>query len=122
MPDGYWYNGMLLAEINRMDERGGLTPIVTTNPLMRANYTSLEKMVDSLHGQKQSWWDKHGSWILGISFVLIAGVMLWLNYREFVKVSSSLSSTVNEVSNLIKQLSNLASNIQSTGSNGLIQT
>jgi len=42
-PDGYWYNGMMAAGVKAIDKNGGLVPIVTTNPSMRAQYTALEK-------------------------------------------------------------------------------
>lgn len=60
MPDGYWYNGMLYANVNSISEKGGLIPVVTTNPLMRGQYASLEKQIDSLVGDKKGFWDKYG--------------------------------------------------------------
>ena len=61
MPDGYWYNGTLMANINKIDETGGLIPITTTNPLMRGQYTALEKQIDTLHAEKTSFFEKYGS-------------------------------------------------------------
>ena len=104
MPDGYWYNGRLYADMNKIDENGGLIPIVTTNPLMRGQYTSLEKQIDNLYGDKKGFWDKYGSWILGISFVLIAGVFLWLNYRQFADVSGNLGGAIEKLGTVIDKL------------------
>jgi hypothetical protein len=118
MPDGYWYNGMMCADVNKMDDKGGLVPIVTTNPLMRAQYTALEKQVDSLHGEKTNFWDKYGSWVLGVAFVLIAGVMLWLNYKEYAHAMDTLGSVVGNLDQILGKLSNLAGNIQGTSSGG----
>ena len=89
MPDGYWYNAMLGSNMYTIDKQDGLIPIVTTNPTMRTQYTALEKQIDSLHQSKGKFWEKYGAWILSIGFVLIAGIMLWLNYKEMVKVSSN---------------------------------
>jgi len=121
MPDGYWYNGRQKAGVNILDKNNGLVPIVTTNPLMRGQYTSLEKQIDSLHGEKVKFWDKYGSWVLSMSFVLIAGVMLWLSYREYAIVSGKLSGAIENMGIILDKLGNLAGNIQSNISNqGLV--
>jgi len=121
MPDGYWYNGVLLGNLNAIDETGGLIPVGTTNPLMRGNYTALEKQIDALHGEKKSFWQEYGNYILSLAFVLIAGVMLWLMFKEFSTVSGNLAEAVKQMGEVLKSLSNLASNVQGGGGNsGLI--
>ena len=121
MPDGYWYNGMLFANLNSMDAKGGLIPIVTTNPLMRGQYTSLEKQIDSLAGEGSKFWDKYGGWILSMVFVLIAGVMLWLNYKEYVTATANLKAMASQFADLTKSMANIASNIQgANGGSGLV--
>ena len=108
LPDGYWYNGMLSAHMNMIDKNGGLVPVVTTNPTMRSQYTSLEKQIDALHSNKQSVWDKYGSWILSIGFVVVAGMFLWLNYKEF-------SSAMGAMKGLVDKLAEVSANVCNSG-------
>lgn len=122
MPDGYWYNSRQKADVLWMDKNGGLIPVVTTNPLMRGQYTALEKLIDSLHGEKQKFWDKYGNFIMSIAFVVIAGVFLWLNYKEFVTAMGQLGGFIDKLGQLVDKLNVLSSNLQTTtnGGNGLI--
>ena len=121
MPDGYWYNGSLLANINRIDENDGLIPIITTNPLMRGQYTALEKQIDSLHGSSDSFWDKHGTTIMSIAFVVISGVLLWLMFKEWRGAVSQLSGFHTQLSDILEKLASLAGNLNSGSStSGLI--
>jgi hypothetical protein len=92
MPDGYWVNAMMSGQVEYIDKHGGLVPVVTTNPLMRAQYTSLEKQIEMLHAEKKSFMDKYGAWVAATGFVIIAGVFMWLIFREFSNISGSLSS------------------------------
>jgi hypothetical protein len=117
MPDGYWYNGMLSANLSYLDKNKGLIEITTTNPLMRGQYTSLEKQVESLHGNKTSVWDKYGSWILGISFVMIAGVMLWLCFREFSGAMGQLNGFNANMNTMLERVNTLISNTNSINTN-----
>lgn len=117
MPDGYWYNSVLLSGLSYMDKAGGLIPVATTNPLMRGQYTSLEKQIDAIHGQKEKWWDKYGNYVLSIAFVLIAGVLLWMMFKEFHSALGELSTYHTKLGEILTKLSNLATNIQGTGSN-----
>jgi uncharacterized membrane protein len=94
-PDGYWYNGMFSSDINYIDEQGGLVPIVTTNPLMRAQYTSLEKQVDILHSAKKTFMQEYGMWVLGAGFITIIGVFAWLIFREMSPIMGAVSGTAN---------------------------
>lgn len=116
LPDGYWYNGMLSANMNMIDKQGGLIPVVTTNPTMRSQYTSLEKQIDALHSAKVGFMEKYGAWVMGISFVLVAGVMLWLNYQQFVKAMGAMTG-------LTDKLTQVAANVCGGGgvpSGGLV--
>ena len=98
--DGYPYNCILGNEITTE----GRIPIKTTNPLMRAQYTALEKMVDDLSKTKTAFWDKYGNWVLSIAFVLIIGVIAWLIYREMNSFWGSASSIMNQLSEMIKEV------------------
>jgi hypothetical protein len=115
LPDGYWFNGMLSANMMMIDKDGGLIPVVTTNPTMRSQYTSLEKQIDSLKAAKTSIWDKYGSWILSIAFVLVSGVMLWLSYKEYATTMGNLASVVDKVGLLIDKVGTLQGGTNPTG-------
>lgn len=110
-PDGYWYNGMLSANMHAVDKNGGLIPIVTTNPSMRAQYTALEKQIDSLHSEKKSFMDKYGSWIMGIGFVLIVGVLAWLIFKEMSPMFGQISTLTEKLGTLVDKINSVASNM-----------
>lgn len=114
MPDGYWYNGTMKANLYWIDQNGGYIPVVTTNPLMRGQYTSLEKQIDSLHGEKAKFWDKYGSWVLSIGFILIAGVLMWLMFKEYHQGLGELAAYHTRLGEILDKLANLASNIKSS--------
>jgi hypothetical protein len=114
-PDGYWYNGMLSANMLTIDKNGGLIPVVTTNAQMRSQYTSLEKQIDILHQNKTSFMDKYGSWVMSIGFVLIAGVMLWLSYKEYVQAMGALSGLVDKIGLLIDKVNLMQGTAVPTG-------
>lgn len=121
MPDGYWYNGMLSANLHKIDEQKGLIPIVTTNPSMRSQYTSLEKQIDSLHQEKKSFMDKYGVWVFSIGFLIIAGIMLWLNYKQYVIATSNLNSVSDKFGIIADKLSTALGNARGIeGSGGLV--
>jgi hypothetical protein len=102
-PDGYWYNGMMSAGINAIDKNGGLIPIVTTNPSMRAQYTALEKQIETLHAEKKSFMDKYGNWVFSIGFVLIVGVLAWLIFKEFNTYMGGMASITDKVGQLLER-------------------
>lgn len=121
MPDGYWYSGKRDANLHHINEKGGLIPIITTNPLMRAQYTALETHVEQLHGEKKSFMDKWGNWIFSIAWVLITGVMMWLIVREFTAISGQLSPLVEKVGTLVDRVNELLANTVNLNNNkGLI--
>jgi len=122
--DGYWYNGMLSADIHAIDKNKGLIPIVTTNPAMRSQYTSLEKQIDILHSEKKGFMDKYGMWVLGAGFILVIGVFFWLIAKELAPALNSVASISDKQGILIDHLDTLLNNmklvqINNTGS-GLI--
>jgi hypothetical protein len=119
MPDGYWYNSRPYGDVKYIDQNKGMVAVVTTNPLMRGQYTSLEKQIETLHGEKVKFWDKYGTWVLGIAFVLIAGVMLWLNYKEYVTATGNLNTVADKFGMLIDKLNLMQGNTPAGGS-GLI--
>jgi hypothetical protein len=117
-PDGYWYNSMFSGKIEYINSHGGLIPVLTANPLMRGQYTSLEKQIDSLHADKKSFMDKYGTWVLAISFVLIAGFMLYLCYKEFATAMASLNSSIKLEGDILTGLAKLAGNLQALNNTG----
>lgn len=120
MPDGYWYNSVLSAELQYIDKHGGMIPVVTTNPNIRGQYTSLEKQIDILHSNKQSIWEKYGGWIMGMGFVLISGVMLWLSYKEYSQSMSTFAGIVDKLGQLIDKINTLQGG-SANNPTGLIQ-
>jgi len=116
--DGYWYNSMLSADMNAIDKNGGLIPIVTTNPSMRAQYTSLEKQIDALHSEKKSFMDKYGSWVWSLGFIIVIGVLAWLIYKEIGPVTGNLATAADKLGMAIDKL-NVCSQPVSTNT-GLI--
>lgn len=99
-PDGYPYNGMLAKNIT-LD---GRVPITTTNPSMRAQYTALEKQIDALQGEKKTFWDKYGNWVITIGFVVIIGVFGYLYYGQ-------MKATMGVIPDVVDKLGILTDNI-----------
>jgi hypothetical protein len=122
LPDGYAVNGILSGDIKTIDKNGGLVQVITTNPMMRAQYTALEKQIDSLHSDKKSFMDKYGTWVMGLGFVLVAGVMLWLCFKEFSSAMGAMNGLVDKESILIDRVNQLLGNTASvnSGGNGLV--
>lgn len=120
--DGYWYNSMLSANINTIDKDGGLIPVVTTNPTMRAQYTSLEKQIDALHAAKQSFMEKYGTWLFSIAFVLIVGVLAWLIFKEFNSYVSGMNILTDKVGQILDKSNAIlgSAEITKNGGTGLI--
>lgn len=120
--DGYWYPARLSANMYLLDKEKGYIPVVTTNPTMRSQYTSLEKQIDDLHKDKPKFWDKYGNWVMSIAFVLIAGVMLWLIAGEIGKTSSALKGVADQMAILTERLTTLTGNVayNQTGGAGII--
>lgn len=114
-PDGYWYNGMLSADILTIDKNGGLIPVVTTNAQMRSQYTSLEKQIDILHQNKTSFMDKYGSWVMSIGFILISGVLFWLMFKEFNTAMGSMNGLVDQIAKLVEKVTALQNGGTPTG-------
>lgn len=110
-PDGYWYNGMLGAEIT-YDKNGTYIPIRTTNPSMRAQYTSLEKQIDHLHAEKKSFMEKYGGWLFGIIFIVVAGVLLWLMFKEFSAGMAAFKGTTEQMTILVDKINTLIGNVE----------
>jgi uncharacterized membrane protein len=115
MPDGYWYPAKRLAEMYMLDANRGYIPVITTNPLMRAQYTSLEKQINDIHAKKKTFWEQYGNWVLSIAFVLIAGVMLWMNYKEFVVASGNLNAMADKFGTMIDRMNIMIGNLQTPG-------
>ncbi len=113
MPDGYWYNGMLKGGINYLDENKGLVPVTTANPLMRGQYVALEKQIETLHGDTKSFLEKYGTFIFSIVFLLIAGVFLWLMFKEFSTGMKEITTAVKEMSQNTKVMAELVDKVNS---------
>ena len=112
MPDGYWYNSRQSSDVSWIDKNDGLIPVVTTNPLMRGQYVALEKQIDSLHGDKAKFWDKYGSYVLSMAFVLISGTFLWLMFKEFSTAMGQLSTYHTQMAELLDKVNVLIGNVQ----------
>ena len=124
MPDGYWYNGRTSANLQYIDQNKGLIPAVATNLNMRAQYTSLEKQIDSLHEGKKSFWDTNKAWIIPLIYLVIIGVFSWLSYREIGPALTQSSAALKQSTELMQTLNQVAINIGQTcsGGSGLIKT
>jgi len=121
LPDGYWLNAVRSAKVSYINEEKGLIPILTTNPLMRGQYTSLEKQIDSLGETKKGFWENYGSWVMSIGFVLITGVMLWLIAKEIGSTTDGVAILLEKIGDLISQLNKLSANTQTGGADsGLV--
>lgn len=112
--DGYPYNGLLSADVFTKGP-AGIVPVITTNPSMRSQYTALEKMIEQLHGEQKTFWDKYGMWIMNIAYVLIIGVIAWLIYKEIATITNQVASLISEVSKLIDKIQPLVQNNQPSG-------
>lgn len=119
-PIGYWYNGALSASINYIDKFKGLIPVITTNPTMRAQYTALEKHIDSLHEQKKSFWDKYGQWVIAGTYIAIIGIFSWLSFREIGQFLGSGSALADKMTALAEQMNRLAVNLNNAQPSGLV--
>lgn len=113
-PDGYWYNGMFSSVIQYIDQMKGLIPVVTTNPTMRSQYTALEKLIESLHGQKVKFWDKYGVWVMTGIFLLIIGIFSWLSYREVGGFLGSGAALTDKLTTLADTMNRVAVNFAAT--------
>lgn len=122
MPDGYWYCGRKSANLYELDKKGGFIPIVITNPMMRGQYTSLEKQIDTLMQEKKNFWEQYGGWIMAIGFVVIAGTFLFLNYKQFSSAMSSMSGLTDKLGELVDKVVTMTGNVQTStaGGSGLV--
>lgn len=122
--DGYWYNGMLSADIYSINEHKGMVPIVTTNPAMRSQYTSLEKQIDTLHSEKKGFMEKYGMWVMGAGFILVIGVFFWLIAKEISPLVGQIGGISDKQVELMEQINILLNNAnhlnQTVGNSGLI--
>lgn len=121
MPDGYWYNGTLAANMFKIDELKGFIPVQTTNPLMRAQYTALEKQIDTLYAEKKGFWEKYGNWVMSIGFVLIIGVLAWLIFKEIAPMAAQNAELTKQIALLVEKVNNLIVNVNNAGNVGLVK-
>lgn len=108
--DGYPYNSVLASGVRYINELGGLIPVVTANPAMRAQYTALEKQIDALHQDKKSFWDSNKTWIIPLIFVLISGMMLWLIAGKVIDAMNVNAGLTDRISTLVDRVNNLLEN------------
>lgn len=120
LPDGYWYPGNISADIMELDKSGGLLQVITTNPTMRSQYTALEKQIESLHGQKQTFWDKYGNWIMTGTYIGIIGIFSWLSFREISQFLGSGSVLADKLIELADAMNRLAVNLNGAQPSGLV--
>jgi hypothetical protein len=114
--DGYWYNGLKSANIQYIEKEKGLVPIIVTNPTMRAQYTALEKQIDTLHGDKKNWLKENAIMLIGIGFVLVLGVIAWQIYKDFSAVANAMSGITDKQAILMDKINTLITNSQNIGS------
>jgi len=112
LPDGYWYNGLLSGTVTK----DGTIPIISTNPLARAQYTALEKYVETLYSEKKGFWDKYGNWVLSGMFILIIGVFSWLSFKELSSALSQFPDLINKLSQLVDKINQLLAAADRSGS------
>jgi len=120
LPDGYWYPGQIAADVYYIDQMKGMLPVITTNPTMRSQYTSLEKQIDTLHGQKQGFWDKYGNWIMTGTYVAIIGIFCWLSFREISQFLGAGSLLADKMTQLADAMNRLAINLNNAQPSGLV--
>jgi hypothetical protein len=111
-PDGYWFNGMLSANMNAIDRQGGLIPLVTTNPSMRAQYTALEKQIDSIHKDAPSFMTKYGVWLMAAGYIAVMGIFFWLIAKEIGPVINNLASVADRQGDILNKLAQFAGNLK----------
>jgi hypothetical protein len=102
-----------------IDQNGGLIPVITTNPNMRGQYTSLEKQIGDLHGDKAKFWDKYGVWVMTMGYIVIIGFFSWLSYKEIGQFLGSGSALADKMLQLADAMNRLAVNLN--GANNGIQ-
>lgn len=114
---------MLAADMHTIDSHGGLIPVVTTNPTMRAQYTALEKQIDTLHAEKKGIWEKYGNWILTLTFIIIIGTFAWLSFREVGSFMGQGTALAKQMTDLATIMNKLAQNMNSAcaGGTGLVK-
>ena len=120
LPDGYWYPGQIAADVYYINQMKGLLPVITTNPTMRSQYTSLEKQIDTLHGQKQGFWDKYGNWIMTGTFIALIGIFCWLSFREIGAFLGSGTALADQMTKLAEAMNKLAINLNNAQPSGLV--
>ena len=120
LPDGYWYPGQIAADVYYINQMKGLLPVITTNPTMRSQYTSLEKQIDTLHGQKQGFWDKYGNWIMTGTFIALIGIFCWLSFREIGAFLGSGTALADQMTKLAEAMNKLAVNLNNAQPSGMI--
>ena len=120
LPDGYWFPGQISAKVYYIDKFKGMLPVITTNPTMRSQYTSLEKQIDSLHGHKQGFWDKYGNWIMSGTFIAIIGIFCWLSFREISQFLGAGSALADRMTALADAMNKLAVNLNNAQPSGLV--
>jgi len=113
--DGYPYNCTLSSEITA----DGKIPIKTTNALMRAQYTALEKLVEDLYKAKSSFWEKYGNWVMTIAFVLIIGVLAWLIYREMNSFWGQANTILDHLAEMMKQIKEMQNAVPVNPNSGI---
>lgn len=111
LSDGYWFPGQISSDMKQIDDNGGFISVITTNPLMRAQYTALEKQIDALHGDKKGFWDKYGQWVLTGVYIAIIGIFCWLSFREIADFLGSGSALADRMNELAETMNRLAINL-----------
>jgi len=104
MPDGYWYTAYISANMKQITKEGGLISVITTNPSMRSQYTSLEKQIDSLHLDKKGFWETNKVWMIPLTYTLVIGVTAWLIFKDFPSLFNSMAQLTDKVTILVQNV------------------
>lgn len=111
MPDGYWYNGMFSGDLKALKKDGGLITVVTTNANMRANYTALEKQIETLHSEKKNWLKENAVTLIAAGFVIILGVIAWFIYKDMSNAMTTFGTVTDKLGLLVDKINGVASNM-----------
>jgi len=74
-----------------------------------------------LHGQKQSFWDKYGNWVLSGAYIAIIGIFCWLSFREISSFLGAGSELAAQMNALGETMNKLAINLNNAQPSGLVQ-
>lgn len=111
--DGYWYN-ITLEGIDDNFKRLNIKPIQSD---MRYAYASMMKLIGERYNV-ETFWQKYGGMIIGITGLAVVIILNWLLFREYVTVTNGLNAAVEASKELIeasRELLGAANNARGSG-------